>query len=190
LSGSAVSKGVVGAMKVRAVLSPRPADVYDDPYIPFKVRWYPVGEAGALAYYYIEDPAGSKYGYLEIGIEPLTGEILAVVLVLAPQRRKGPGPNLDLPVVAGAVKVEMDAWELNPDAVPTVDRVDVTEALAVSDNERYVYFSFSEDLPVKWVMAGAAGFGVSADDEVTGVVAEKEGPWVGRLAKFVDRQRT
>jgi hypothetical protein len=45
-------------MNVRAIASPRLADVYDDPYIPFKVRWFPVGDAGPLMYYYVTDPAG------------------------------------------------------------------------------------------------------------------------------------
>ena len=142
-------------------------------------------------YYFVEErDGGSKYGYTEVSIEPLTGEVLGVVITLSPTRR------IPMPAVEGKeeffdeglVRVDTAAWRPNPDNVPTIGRVDEQAHLSVAENQRRVYFAINEIEPVRWIMSGPVGFGIGASSELTGILAEKgSGEWAERLASYVDR---
>ena len=47
---------------------------------PLEVRWFPVGSVGPVYYMLYADHGG----LLEVQVEPLTGELVAVILVLGP----------------------------------------------------------------------------------------------------------
>ena len=86
----------------------------------------------------------------------------------------GFGRPSELPTVVGGIRVDRSPWDLNPDLVAQREVVGESAPLSVFADEDYVYFGFSESVPVKKVMAGAAGFAVGLDGELTGLVVERD----------------
>ncbi|QUQ66190.1 hypothetical protein [Kutzneria sp. CA-103260] len=166
-------------LRVTRVVEARTGDVEGDVYVPFSVDWVPVGSAGTPAYYFAEDrDGGSSAGYVELKIERVTGEVIAVVVVNLPKRQAAMPDLTGIPVVEGGVRVDLAPWEPNPDLVPTKERFDERCPLSVAEDETHVYFGLSDTAPVRLVMAGPTGFGIGPDDELTGiVVARTPGVW-------------
>jgi hypothetical protein len=153
---------------------PRNAVVRSDDYIPLSVNWVQVGSVRPV-YYRIRSSDG---GNVELKIEPLRGELIGAVVIDSPARRVGVPKSIYIPsrVTEGAVFVNLAKWNLNPDNVPTTEYVYEETQLGWGEDESYLYYSFSDEEPGRFVMAGSAGFGITEPDMLSALISKKPSP--------------
>jgi hypothetical protein len=150
---------------------PRNAVVHCDDYIPLSVNWVQVGSVRPI-YYRIQSVDG---GDVELKIEPLRGELIGAVVIENPARMV-PVPKpiyTSSRVTEGAVFVVLEKWDLNPDNVPTKEYVYEEGRLGWGEDPSYLYYSFSDEEPDRFVMAGSAGFGITGTDTLSALISKK-----------------
>jgi hypothetical protein len=142
-----------------------------DAYVEISLDWRPESLAATPASCLVRDRSGSDGGYVQVKVEPLTGEVYSVVMVTRPVAVVEVPPWLSMPVEQGVVRLDLAPWPKDPDrdAAEALSLFKWTSDLAIGRNEHGVYLALSAVRPVRWVMSGAAGFGVGAGGELTGV---------------------
>jgi len=164
-------------VKIAEIGDARTVSVTGDEYVPLTVTWIAPESVGVSLLASMEDRTGGYGGgQITVKLEPLTGEVAGVVVANTPKASPGDGfvrPS-ELPTVVGGIRVDRSPWDLNPDLVAQREVVGESAPLSVFADDDYVYFGFSESVPVKKVMAGAAGFAVGHDGELTGLVVERD----------------
>jgi hypothetical protein len=153
---------------------PRNAVVQSDDYIPLSVNWVEVGSVRPI-YYRIRSADG---GYVELKIEPLRGELIGAVVIDSPARRVEVPESIYITsqVTEAALFVGLENWEPNPDNVPTREYVSEESRLGWGEDATYLYYSFSDLEPDRFVMAGSAGFGIVEPDLLAAVISKKPSP--------------
>lgn len=150
---------------------PRDAVVHGDDYIPLSVNWVQVGSVRPI-YYRIRSSDG---GDVELKIEPLRGELIGAVVIDSPARR-AQVPNsiyVSSQVTEGAVFVDLEKWAPNPDNVPTAENFCEEGQLGWGEDATYLYCSFSDREPDRFIMAGSAGFGIMEPDLLAALISKK-----------------
>jgi hypothetical protein len=150
---------------------PRNAVVHSDDYIPLSVNWVEVGSVRPV-YYRIRSSDG---GNVELKIEPLRGELIGAVVIDSPARGVGIPESIYISsqVTEGAIFVELKKWNPNPDNVPTKEYVNEEGRLGWGEDANYLYCSFSDQEPDRFIMAGSAGFGIVEPDLLAALISKK-----------------
>jgi|HubBroStandDraft_3_1064219.scaffolds.fasta_scaffold03890_2 hypothetical protein len=158
-------------LTVTHVDRPRNAVVRGDEYVPLSVNWVQVGSVRPI-YYRIRS---SDDGDVELKIEPLRGELIGAVVIDSPTRRVQVPKSIYISslVTEGAVFVSLKKWNPNPDNVPTTEYVYEEGRLGWGEDATYLYYSFSDREPDRFIMAGNAGFGIMEPDLVTALISKK-----------------
>ena len=173
-------------LKLVGTIDAHLVDVEDDENIPFAIDWIPVGSAGVPISYSVEDQTGgSSAGLIHLNINALTGEIIGAEVVIGLKwKNKITASDLDsLPEIPGSVLIDRSGWNLDLNGFPKERIIDDAHLLSTGSSESYIYFSFSEVSPVRKIMSGPAGFAVDSNDELTGIVVDRNsGPWIRRLS--------
>lgn len=166
-------------LKVVQIKPARAAEVEDDEYLPLSVHWMSPGSAGTPAYYFVRGSEDAADGYIELKMEPLTGEVIGLIVITMPKRRElmpGFRPS-SLPTVAGAVCVDLSNWDLERDQFTRQGQVDELCSLVVIKDETHVYFALSDITPVCSVLADGIGFGLGPENELAGIVVSRDLNW-------------
>lgn len=152
-------------LHVTGVRPARPPAIDTD---PLKVSWFPVGSVGPV-YCMLRADNG---GLLEIKVEPLTGELVAVILVLGPPLTAPPllVPDADeMILVEGNVQLDLAPWAPNPDGAATKSLVDQYGPLGLVETEEHVEIRLADDPVCQRVASGAADVGLSGDGRLISV---------------------
>lgn len=156
---------------VKGAGRPRSATIWCDAYTPLVVSWVPVGSVRPI-YYRVQSPDG---GDIELQIEPLRGEVIGVTVIEDPayQVKIPDSVRMSSRTDEGAIFIDRDPWNLNPDCVPTREVVYEEGQLGRAEDEKNLYYSLSAVEPDRFILAGKAGFGIAGSDKLVAIISEK-----------------
>lgn len=150
---------------------PRNAEIRSDDYVPLSVNWVAIGSVRPI-YYRLQSDDG---GDIELKIEPLRGELIGATVIDSPMRRAQVPEAANIPSRAtqGSVFVGLELWDPNPDNVPTKEVVYEKSDLGVGEDADYLYYTFADAVPDKFIFAGRAGFGVADSGMLSAIISQK-----------------
>lgn len=149
-------------LSLKSTSAPRPARIDFDDYVPLRVHWVEPGSVSAVYCRLV----GELGGDLEVKLEPLTGELIGIVVNEFPPHCEHGILDSDEVAAHAQPRFDLAPWNPTPDAVPTSDVVRVEVAMCMEPYRGDVKLRLRMEPAARWTDVDGIGIGTTAEGEL------------------------